>query len=1177
MRTLWAFGLLLVCGLAAINSAVAEEPHLQFVQGLRAKGYIDYTLLYLDMLNERQDIPNDIKVLIPYERAITLLASSKRVTNQDAKGKLLGQSLDFLKEFTDKNARHPLAGEANSQRAQILLGMARVEIWQSRSPANKDGRAEFQKRARGLIGEARTVFKTAHDQHKTAWESHGKSFIDKTKEPERYEARRKAEVKYMRAQYDLARCTFEDAQTYDIKSGDFTKNLITASKEFEDIHSKYRTQVVGLFSRMWQGKCFEEQDDIQKALGIYNELLGHGDRSPVLRLLKDQVTQFRLVCLNHETRKDYDLVIGEGLSWVTQAARAKTRSEVGLGIRWEVLRAQESKAKAREPALPEPEEQRLLRQALEHARFINRYPGQYKDLSQFKIRELLVALDRDIQDPEDFDTAFGLADSMLKQLKPLKDADRAAKTKEEKQKTQADLDLHLNEMARYLQIALALADEDVQLKDVNRARYLLSYVYYLTRQSYKSAILGEYVAKHYNTGEDASLAQDAAYLALGAYILAYNDSPDDQKPVDLKMMEGMGRLIVEKWPESDRANDARMQLGRVFNRQKKPAEAAVWYGSIPESSSMYAEAQADAGQAYWTAFINAAIADESEKPPKETLKGWQDSAERHLRAGIQKIQSGLPEMGETPPELTAAKFSLSQILLSKGDYTGAITQLTGEPHSVVKAISIADESKRPKPPNPKSADFAQSSYQLLLRAYIGDRKLEPARSAMDELEKIAKAAGGGNTEAVTEIYRQLGQQLQEELEQLKGLGDKARTDEVRQSFEAFLGDLSKREQQTYNSLIWIAETYFGLGQGSSDDKTKADGYYNSAGENYQKILDIVEADPELVEAKRLVGVKVRLVNCRRRKGDFEGAETLVTEVLAKSPKALDVQIEAAYVYQDWGESGQIDTIDKLEMARKGGEFGEAKATVWGWSQIAKRLQGIIQMQGESAKEKYLERYLESRYNLYLCRRLFGNGQAKTADKTAELKKAEAGLMGFALVTSDINDEWWKKFDRLYQDIQEDMGVLSPKELERPEVVEPMSVAAADPEEQESSNASTTPDKAVKPTAQVAADSSGKGLGFIIGAVVCIAAFGGIMFVMLKGNKPRRVAAYAPATAPVLPVEPAAAAPAVGQRRKRPSSSSSSGQKRQRPASSSGKPRQRPKGEAGAKPRPKRKKPPEGES
>ena len=1174
MRKMWALMVLAVGSLAIIQPTSAEEPHLEFIRGLRTKGYLDYATLYLDMLNEDQSTPNEIRVLIPYERATTLLANSKKVNNQEAKGKLLGQALAFLKEFTDKNARHPLAGEANTERARILLGMARVEIWQSRSPANKDGRGEFQKRARKLVGDARAVFKKAHDQHKAAWEAYPK-FIDKTEDEERYEQRRKAEVKFMRAQYDLARCTFEEAQTYDLKSGDFTKYLIQASKEFEDIHTKYRTQVIGLFSRMWQGKCFEEQDDIQKALGIYNELLGHGDKAAVLRMLKDQVLQFRLVCLNHDQRKDYDLVLDEGNSWVTQAGRLKTRTEVGLGIRWELMRGQIAKATSREKPLPEAENSSLLRQALENARFINRFPGQYKDLSQFKIRELLVAMDRDVKDPEDFDTAFGLADSMLKQLKPLNEAMAAAKTAEEKKKAQEDRTLHLNEMSRYLEIALALADETTALKDVNRARYILSYVYYLTRKSYESAILGEYVALHYNTGEDAALAQDAAYLALGAYILAYNDSPEDEKPVDLMMMEKIGKLIVEKWPESDRANDARMQLGRVYKQQDKPVEAAEWYSKIPNTSSAYADAQADAGQAYWVAFINAANAAEEDKPPLETLTKWQDSAEKHLRAGSTKIQSGLPEGGATPPELTAAKFSLSQILLSKGDYDGAIQQLTGEPHSVVNAVAVADETKRPNPPNPKSAEFAQSTYQLVLRAYIGKQMLEEARSAMDQLEKIAKAAGGGNSEAVTEIYRQLGQELQRELERLKGLGDKDRLAEVRTSFETFLGDLSKRDQQTYNSLIWIAETYFGLGEGSQDDKTKADGYFSSAGDAYQKILDMAESDPVKVDGARLVGVKVRLVNCRRRKGDFEGAEALVTDVLAEKPKALDVQIEAAYVYQDWGTSGQIDTADKLEMARKGGEFGEKKATVWGWSTISRRLQAIMAQQGPSAKEKYFERYLEARHNLYQCQHQFGLYQSGSKEKTAALEKAKQGISGFALVTADIDDEWWRKFDKLYQQVQKDMGSLSPEELARPEVVQ-ASTAVAAIDEETPPDENSQPEKAVNP-ATTPADSGGIGIGFIIAAVVCLLAFGGFMVVMLKGNKPRRVA-YAPATAPVMPPSESAmpSASASGQpRRKRPASSA--GKKKARPASSSGQKKARPASGAEQKPRPKRKPKPPTES
>ena len=78
------------------------------------------------------------------------------------------------------------------------------------------------------------------------------------------EERKRAEAVYMRSQYDLALCTYEDAQTWDRGSENYKKLLTGASKQFEAIHTRYRSQVLGLYARMWQGKSFEEQDEDAK-------------------------------------------------------------------------------------------------------------------------------------------------------------------------------------------------------------------------------------------------------------------------------------------------------------------------------------------------------------------------------------------------------------------------------------------------------------------------------------------------------------------------------------------------------------------------------------------------------------------------------------------------------------------------------------------------------------------------------------------------------------------------------------------------------------------------------------------------------------------------------------------------------------------------------------------------
>ena len=192
---------------------------------------------------------------------------------------------------------------------------------------------------------------------------------------------------------NLAVLSYEMAQTWDRGSAENKQSLSEAAGAFEHIHARYRQQIAGLYARMWQGKCFEELNDITKALGIYNELLGHGGDKPSkpLSTLQDRVRHFRLCCLNHEQRKDYELVIDEAQEWLT-ANSDKEGTRTWLGIQWELARALRMQADSEGKSADE--RMALLRQALFAARTINRFPGEYKDNSSTMIQKLTAELDR---------------------------------------------------------------------------------------------------------------------------------------------------------------------------------------------------------------------------------------------------------------------------------------------------------------------------------------------------------------------------------------------------------------------------------------------------------------------------------------------------------------------------------------------------------------------------------------------------------------------------------------------------------------------------------------------------------------------------------------------------------------------------------------------------------------
>ena len=1080
----------------------AAEPMREFLDGLRARQYFDWAILYLDQLQERSDLPADLRAIIPYERAMTLSESAKHSVSPETQQRQLDQALGFLEQFTKDSPKHPLAATANSTRAGLLLSKARVDILQAKLPANKDNHAEFQDKAREQITLARAVFEKAHDQYKAAWDAFPK-FIEKTAEPVKFEARHRAEVNYMRAQLDVALCEFEEAQTYDPNTTNRNFHLKKSVELFHGIFTKYRSTVGGLHAQMWEAKCYEEMNDPQRALGIYAELLTHPPEG--LKALQDQVRHFRLICLNHDQRREYSMAIVEAEDWIKAAKQIEQRSAAGQGVRWELVTALEKQADS--SGISQTEKDKLLRQAITHLTTLSKWPGAYRDLATQRVRDLNLRLKGNdgAGDPKDFYSAFTLGQDLVKRAGEKKTTlDASIQNKQARddiEKLRADHRGLVKEQIRVLRLALELADKSATRADLNQCRYLLAYGYYLADKPYEAAICAEAVAFNPTKDkQDEQTALDAAYLAVASYIKGFNQTPGELKPlrdVDTRLMVRLAEYITAKWPSHSKANETRMLVGRTFAQTDQPKIAAQWFLRVPETAENFPEAQCSAGQALWQQYLMGSIdEDVALRPTPEELSKWRGDAERFLQTGIDRLQKKIPEQSKTPHDLVASKSALAEILLSAGRYQPAIDLLSKQPHSVLVAIHVDDETRRPAHPSIHSARFASHIYQLLLRGRVGLQQLDDAREVMARLEQLAEHSGGAD--AVTAVYVQLGKELEKELTRLKGAGDKQRFGEVRKSFEQFLDSMYQRSDQNLSSLTWIAETYYGLAQSSLDNAAESKTYFERAAATFVSILDRAKKEKAFSDKDRLAGVRLRLANCKRRQGDFDEAEKLLKALIVERPRAADVQFEAAYVYFDQGLVGKTDFLKKAVDGVNRGQKGE----VWGWTELSTRLQRLIADGRTETRDRYGDKLYEAWYNVSLCRQKLGQAQSTTAKKQAELETAKSVIETFVRITVDIPDDWWKKFDRLYRQIQSDLG-QSPSPLERPTTLV-IAAAPAKPKTEKTETATSAPKKKAKAEAGEAPKPSGGGAMAVVVFVLILVGGGGtsIWMVLKKKNHKR---------------------------------------------------------------------------
>src|SRR5690606_771298 len=130
---------------------------------------------------------------------------------------------------------------------------------------------------------------------------------------------------------------------------------------------------------------------------------------------------------------------------------------------------------------------------------------------------------------------------------------------------------------------------------------------------------------------------------------------------EMQQVLDTAQLIIDTWPESDRAIDARTAVARIYRQAGEPDKAAEWYSQVPETAQQYASAQLSAGQSYWNAYLTNASLPKEERPPAEQLAEWKARAEEHLSTGVARRQTQVPAEEPTPDDLVFGKLSLVQI------------------------------------------------------------------------------------------------------------------------------------------------------------------------------------------------------------------------------------------------------------------------------------------------------------------------------------------------------------------------------------------------------------------------------------------------------------------------------------------------------------------------------------
>ena len=1041
---------MLVCGgfsTVLVGQAGAEEPYVQFLNSLRENRYFDMAEEYLSRLAEDPQISADFKQRLPYERAVTLIQGSTTIANHEARGKQLDRAEAFIKEFVAENAQHPLKIKANSQLGNLLQLRASSNVTRANTPSQRSRKAELLAAGRKHYLESHKVFMISKEAIKKQLEGMKGALDPKTQQKE-IAVRNEFRKDYLQLQLLGALILEETADTVEPGTEEYKKYLNDAAKQFDEIYTKYRSLNAGVYSRVYQGRCYKKLGQLKEALGYLNEILQQPD-NPAFREVKTTALVLAMECWLHESQKKYAQAVAQGDEWVGDMRPNETNHPDWLQLR--LLLAEGHLFYAAKLKGENPRDKQVRRseiQARKLARDVARFSGDYKEQAQALLAKMPGG-DNTAETPEDDPETFAEAKDAAKeaidgwstaklvlQVVPGRlQEETNVEVKQELQKQLAKAETKvassLPRAVELYRLALGFVDDETPVGDIQTVYYYMAFCNYQMKEFYDAAMLGEFLARRY---PESTGAKSGAKIALSAYHnLLLLKAPAD-RDFENSRLASVAQYMVDSWPESPETIDARVKLIPELLKAGNVQLAITYIKALPEKHQSRADMELRVGREIWRQYRVQAKRFrtlQEESPGVDELNTMKQQMTDTRELAAEYLQQGLSRVGKsTKPSaaLALSVLALSQYHVEVNEPEKAVSQMEA-PGMGVLAIAQDPKGKDLFGNNEAMfSRFSQDSHMLGLRAYIGvlpdsknpEQTIEKAKKVMKSLEqRVSK-------ETLVSIYYSLARNLESQLALSETDAEKKT---LAQGFETFLDEVGNASNE-FNVKNWVAETLYGLGKGFDTDSKKltaeAKQYYDKSIKSYEAIVSRGKADPKFLnpdpaQSQRIaLSLQLRLAKAKRQLRDYQGALDLLHEILVSKSTMLDVQIEAARTYQLWGDDTQLASSKREQQYLNAiaGGFPNTKTkrnTVWGWSQLGKVTGRYL--------PKFQSQFHEARYNMAVCRYKYAlRKKAKSADRKKYMGYAKAELMNTYKLYPKMGGKLWQpRYNSLLMRIQKELG------------------------------------------------------------------------------------------------------------------------------------------------------------
>lgn len=1008
-----------LCAPVVCAPVLAEEPALEFLDGLRNRGYHDTALDYLKSLETSRLLPAGMRDILGYETALTLVIASRSSGELEERYKMLDEAQTLLREFITTKSKHPKLYAARSQLGNLIVERARIKVGEAKSGD-----------ALALKAEARKLYDQAFKECGVLEAAVSKELdlIPKVlnmrdrEEAKLAERRKQLRADNLQTELLAAAIREEAADTVPAGSKAWTEYLVEAAELYDAIYKKYRSRLAGLYARMYQGRCNHRLGRTKDALGHYGELLDQPSTPESFWNLKTKTLRLAMDSWLDPQQRKYVEAIKQASGWVEAAPRSTQRSPDMLAIRLSLAVALQMQAEEYEKR--ESRDVATIRNsyedALKNARFVAAEEG---DLQQ-EAAELVLALGgRALGDPDAAPETFAEAqkegkkyldeigpaaqevanlEALLLRSKP---AQREA-VRQQLDKAKSSLESAQNNALTSYRLAMRLADVDTPPSELNLVRYFVCYLYFTRGQFHNAAVMGDFVAQRFS---QSAGAKQCAKISLACYLKLLETADDESNTFEIENVARATRWVADQWEDTPEAIESLATVVPIMVNANALELACEFAQSLPEASSQRAMAELVTGQALWAAQLSGQHrgVNRSDAPavtmPLDTDKGDCPGALALLLSGYEH----LPKDTDVDASVATAILSLAQALIAsdqsvsessekaQGNASKVVEILEDETFGPLTLIDRDDEAA-------KNPIFVQESLRTALQAYVSSLDSDPVgmmAKAQETMAKLRQAVGTDDVgkQRMLAIYVTLAQTMESNIAKAPPQSRK----QMSGVFESFLAALSA-DAADPGTLNWVAETFASLGAGFDDGGSVLDAnaalYYQKSIDAFQNLLGQINLQPALQTQ-----VRARMAEVKAKNRDYQGAMAELQQLLKVNPAAVNLQVEAAKVLQRWGSVDSAkysDAIKGLRSSEKGG--------VWGWGKIANATMPHAQFRNI---------FYEARFEIAACQ----SARAMTlsgAERTKQLAAAEKTLAVTEKLYPKLGGEMWSsKYEELHEKIK----------------------------------------------------------------------------------------------------------------------------------------------------------------